>query len=975
MAQSEKKKLLLHKELEDSTKLQKSLRTNSFKKKNYFLEQLLIYGSNLAQTKSVAGKAKGWYRLPLGGGSNGKDKYLWYAAGDRGVGKEFGLKSNEILVRSIRDHDDTKFDLKPGAKKNWIEVKIQEFDKNQKEFKNLTKRQEQIINSKSNVTIIEGYPGTGKTIALLKKSDKFKNKKQIYLTYSNYLGTRAKMWFDAKNTLIEDREVFTFSEIINAFSKTNELSFNFSEKMHNNHLEAEEAFNAFVNKQRINLKNWRNKLDVKNNSLLYYEIYANAFGVNKKDLGNIKDTIIGNFKLRKKALGKDYGVPSTIINKIFESKDEATLFPNLVATRELCSKFISKEINIPKTLKDVDVVLIDEIQDLTEIEYFFLLMYVKTLDSSSNIIVAGDESQTVKPSRFKWTMFNDTLRSKAKIVPIQKNTKEFQSRFNLEESLRSPTQIANLIHNTQALYGSIDKKNRPSVKNYISNVSDKYGRVIYFSAQNDDELSEVINAISELPSSSCIYVGGKVPNKLSNNNLEGKVETTESVKGLDYGVVGLVDFGKYLSSIEKDIESKEDGKKNLDSLRTKIDRLRVAVSRATDVLILLDVNPKYGEVKKQNLNKEKGYLPFVQKLFNFDVNSDKELFSIITSKDELIEEISENISREEFITKKIDQIYKSIEDNPISVLNDSSSLLQNTKQAFIEHDVSKELYKSVLILNIVSNLNSLLTSRGINDNFYQYRSSIRNYIRELTNQGIFQEDLSRKINEYVSKIEQYKITLISKEINEKSVKNLNVLIKNKTILNKLIISNNKIDVLGPSTGRQIDYFFEALKNIPTPDLKTINLLNSTIKIYIKTFINKNKNEKERKNLVDDFEESLKIIYKNWAEYSEKNAVGVNKNEELEKALECLKIQADLSKSSEVYVNVVKILRRLKQHSEALKYLNMIKENLNNQKIFSDSKRDLENLQNIFTLISKVNENGVFLEEEIEYINKQLNEKL
>ena len=84
----------------------------------------------------------------------------------------------------------------------------------------------------------------------------------------------------------------------------------------------------------------------------------------------------------------------------------------------------------------------------------------------------------------------------------------------------------------------------------------------------------------------------------------------------------------------------------------------------------------------------------------------------------------------------MNQIYKSIEDNPISVLNDSSSLLQNTKQAFIEHDV-QELYKSVLILNIVSNLNSLLTSRDINDNFYQYRSSIRNYISELTKRGYF----------------------------------------------------------------------------------------------------------------------------------------------------------------------------------------------------------------------------------------------
>ena len=468
MGRSEMKTLLLHKDLEDSTKLQKSLRNNSFKKKNYFLEQLLIYGSNLAQTKSVSGKAKGWYRLPLGGGSNGKDKYLWYAAGDRGVGKKFGLRNNEILVRSIRDHDDTKFDLNPGEKKNWTEVKIQEFNNNQKEFKNLTKRQEEIINSKSNVTIIEGYPGTGKTIALLKKSDKFKNKKQIYLTYSNYLGTRAKIWFEAKNTLIEDREVLTFNEIIYAFSQTNELSFNFSEKMHNNHLEAEEAFNVFVNAERINLRNWKNKLDVKNNSLLYYEIYANAFGVNKKDLSSVKDAVLQNFKLRKEPLGKDYRVPLTIINNIFEKKEEADLFPNLVATRELCSKFINNEINIPKTLKDVDVVLIDEIQDLTEIEYFFLLMYVKTLDSDSNIIVAGDESQTVKPSKFKWTRFNDTLRNKAKIVPIKKNTKEYQSRFNLAESLRSPTQIANLIHNTKELYASIDKKNRPSVKTTLA---------------------------------------------------------------------------------------------------------------------------------------------------------------------------------------------------------------------------------------------------------------------------------------------------------------------------------------------------------------------------------------------------------------------------------------------------------------------------------------------------------------------------
>jgi len=133
-------------------------------------------------------------------------------------------------------------------------------------------------------------------------------------------------------------------------------------------------------------------------------------------------------------------------------------------------------------------------------------------------------------------------------------------------------------------------------------------------------------------------------------------------------------------------------------------------------------------------------------------------------------------------------------------------------------------------------------------------------------------------------------------------------------------------------------------------------------------------EKDRKNLLEDFQESLKIIYKNWSEFSEKNAVGAIKDDELEKSLECSKILAELSHSSEVYINVVKILRRLKRHNEALKYLKKIKSNLDSEKIFTESKRDLEDLQKIFSLITQVNANGVFLSEEVEFINKQLNEK-
>ena len=139
-------------------------------------------------------------------------------------------------------------------------------DSDKENYQALTDKQNQIVRSNSNITIVEGFPGTGKTIALLKKSDKYKNKKQIYLTYSNYLGSRANIWFEAKQDIIKDRTVYTFNDFILEFAKVNKLSFNVSEKIHNNHLEAEAEFNNFIASQKMNLESWANKEDKKNNT-------------------------------------------------------------------------------------------------------------------------------------------------------------------------------------------------------------------------------------------------------------------------------------------------------------------------------------------------------------------------------------------------------------------------------------------------------------------------------------------------------------------------------------------------------------------------------------------------------------------------------------------------------------------------------------------------------------------------------------
>ena len=972
MAKAKPKKLYIHNDvIEKGSK--KELKPSSLNKRNYYYEQLLIYGSGLPQIKSVSGKAKGWFRLPLGGGSNGKDKYLWLTSGEKSYGKKIGLSNNEILIRSIRDHDDTKYDLQPGAKTKWSPLDLEGISSEKENYQALTEKQNEIVRSSSNITIVEGFPGTGKTIALLKKSDKYKNKKQIYLTYSNYLGSRANIWFEAKQNIIKDRTVYTFNDFILEFAKVNKLSFNVSEKIHNNHLEAEAEFNNFIASQKINLESWANKEDRKNNTAIYHELYSKAFGLYDKNLETQKETIFENYKKREQELKKVSKVPKTILNNIYRDKKESKLFPSLIAAREIVNLFLKNELKIPQTLKNVEVVLVDEVQDLTEIECFMLLLYTKSLGDKTKIVIAGDESQTVKPSAFKWTAFNRILNTKAKIQNLE-NKKDNQSRFNLEKSLRAPTQIAKIIHSTQDLYRNIDKKARPSVKKYDSNVKERYGRVIYYSASNLEELSEISNAISKLPSAACIYPGGNIPNKYLNSAASELIYTTERVKGLDFGTVAIVDTGKYLQEIFRDIESAKANKRKLENLRTKIDRLRVAVSRATDMLILLDISPTTAEIKKVSMDKNIGYRSYVEQLFGNNNEAEiDEMFSIISSKDQLIEELNQNTSKEEFIIKKIEQISKSIYDNPKSVQNETLSLLQISKKTFHEHEIENILYCNVQVLTTVTFLNSILLSDKY-DEYKDFRRIIDKSLNELAKQNYFKKTLVHDLKILTSKIEKFKTALVLKELDTENVQNLNSILKSSELLKNLTLSGtSNLDVLNPSFERLLNRWFESLKEISTPDVKTIPLINVTITEFTKRFLENIKEKGVKKERKEVFRDSLKIIYKRWAEFSENSAKGVNKTEELEKALDCYKILSNLSANKDNIESVVRIMRRLNKHSAAENYLTSLggkADLLDFEKLYDT----IYSMKEIIASIEDFGRHNIFLEEEIDVINEKLTSK-
>ena len=86
--------------------------------------------------------------------------------------------------------------------------------------------------------------------------------------------------------------------------------------------------------------------------------------------------------------------------------------------------------------------------------------------------------------------------------------------INLDESLRSPSQISNFVYATRYFYSKIDKRERPSIKQFTGNTKDQYGRVVYYCAKNDAELKGIINKVNNLPTGASISTG------ISTNNDE-----------------------------------------------------------------------------------------------------------------------------------------------------------------------------------------------------------------------------------------------------------------------------------------------------------------------------------------------------------------------------------------------------------------------------------------------------------------------
>ena len=163
--------------------------------------------------------------------------------------------------------------------------------------------------------------------------------------------------------------------------------------------------------------------------------------------------------------------------------------------------------------------------------------------------------------------------------------------YKLSANLRSPRRIAELVNRVWDLYSHIQKQERPSGTGYAEIDDDATDQILYCTAAAGPELNELLIALSTREGLALITLEDKVPAYVP-EAVRGTVLTVSEAKGLDFHSVCVLDAGRHIERIIRD-PGRMRADSDIQALRKRlaIDQLRVALSRPTERLFGLDINP------------------------------------------------------------------------------------------------------------------------------------------------------------------------------------------------------------------------------------------------------------------------------------------------------------------------------------------------------------------------------------------------
>ncbi len=549
-----------------------------------FLLQRLAVDAQRLHYKSTQGLNRGWRRSRLGG-NHGSHFYAWWAPKNALPLKESGefsdVPEDALFVRDIRHHDDHSLLAPHAFQTHYLPVTVRDLRREEYTAPPFTQPQARFATARQTVRLLKGYPGSGKTTALLHAADSCGAQRVLYVTYSRNLAALARGYFDRFCSSEKRFQVMTVSDLVRRVLR--------SDLPAQSEQEGKRALLRDLVPFNRTLGAWANLQPA-----LYDELYAHL-------IGDALPVAIGRFSACAQPRVSDktyrerrtrYLGPAAVtslleavgrLEKLGSTTLAARYFPELSLAWDAVEKLRSP--NFPASLLDFDCIAVDECQDLTPIEAMLIVELTALIHRQRRVhvplLLSGDEAQTVRPTDFEWGWLSDLLHSQL-VTPVE---------FKLSANLRSPRRIAELVQRVWDLYSHLHKQERPSGSGQVEIEDDATDQILYCTANPGLDLNDLLISLAATEGLAIINLEETVPAWVP-EAARPAVLTVAEAKGLDFNAVCVLDAGRHLERIVRG-EERQRSESDVEWLRKRlaIDQLRVALSRPSERLIWLDVNP------------------------------------------------------------------------------------------------------------------------------------------------------------------------------------------------------------------------------------------------------------------------------------------------------------------------------------------------------------------------------------------------
>jgi hypothetical protein len=558
------------------------------------------------EVKSTTGYNARWRRTPV----QGYHYYLWWiplSETDLANGAAPAAEPGRtILVHSIRHHDETDDPIDLRSLDEFEEVQLASLDPRYDEQRAVGER---MLRDNVSLATIKGLPGSGKTISLFylvrDLAGHIGMQNILYVTYTSRLKRAAREFLAAQGPAYEQQvRVRTLDEALGDLLGAPVP-----------HLDPFGDLPDFLRylelQQPSALGEWRRYPET-----LYTELRAYLFGRSLPPGYTLPEGRsaraffpAGGINANAYARARDLDpLLAEQAVRIAERLGDRFFADQRLAGRALpLLRGVNK---LPAWLRNLDALIVDEVQDLTLLQTLVLGQLARARlqrrpDAPLVVAVAGDESQIVQPSGFDWGESKDLLRDLLGANPLE---------FEFRHQRRSPHNLARLIDNAWSFYSYLPKPLRPSAnrQTFVDDAGhelagpgaapapeDENGRILLCplpaplqDAPANRGWQELADLLAELPGRALIDLSESLAAGQTGVGQTGAggdevIFLAREIKGLERGTVIVHGLDRLYQDAVRNAENPNSHLPQLEA-RRQFDEMRVALSRSTDKLVLLE---------------------------------------------------------------------------------------------------------------------------------------------------------------------------------------------------------------------------------------------------------------------------------------------------------------------------------------------------------------------------------------------------